>query len=132
MDGITKGDISTSIISIKDNLQHLIPSNVNLTIAEKTGLSRATVIRSIEKLITRKNIEKRTSVNNLGTIYKVNLPEGAEIQPNEIHSRGESTIASNYAYNLAQLGFEVLAIDLDPQGHLPRSLQKELRLREAH
>ncbi len=35
---------------------------------------------------------------------------------------GKSTIASNYAYNLAQIGFNVLAIDLDPQGHLTRSL----------
>ncbi|CUT06593.1 hypothetical protein, partial [Candidatus Kryptonium thompsonii] len=65
------------------------------TIAEKTGLSRATVIRSIEKLIKRKIIEKRTSFNNLGTIYKVNLPEGAEIQPNEIQSRGESTFTQD-------------------------------------
>lgn len=53
------------------------------TISEKTGLSRATVIRNIEKLIKRKIIEKRTSFNNLGTIYKVNLPENAEIILNE-------------------------------------------------
>ncbi len=35
---------------------------------------------------------------------------------------GKSTIASNYAYNLAQLGLNVLAVDLDPQGHLTRAL----------
>jgi chromosome partitioning protein len=35
---------------------------------------------------------------------------------------GKSTIASSYAYNLAMMGFNVLAIDLDPQGHLTRSL----------
>lgn len=50
------------------------------TISERTGLGRATVIRNIEKLIKRKIIEKRTSFNNLGTIYKVNLPEIAEIE----------------------------------------------------
>ena len=53
------------------------------TIAEKTGLSRATVIRNIEKLIKRKIIEKRTAFNNLGTIYKVNLPENAQILQSE-------------------------------------------------
>jgi len=35
---------------------------------------------------------------------------------------GKSTIASSYAYNLAMMGFNVLAIDLDPQGHMTRSL----------
>jgi len=52
------------------------------TISERTGLGRATVIRNIEKLIKRKIIEKRKTFNNLGTIYKVNLPETAEIQIN--------------------------------------------------
>jgi len=49
-------------------------------------------IGSIEKLIKRKIKDKRTSFNN---IYKVNLPEGAEIQPNEIQSRGESTFTQD-------------------------------------
>jgi DNA-binding Lrp family transcriptional regulator len=65
------------------------------TIAEKTGLSKRTVIRNIEKLIKRKIIEKRNSFNNLGTVYKVNLPENAEIQPNEIENRGKSQFAQD-------------------------------------
>ena len=35
---------------------------------------------------------------------------------------GKSTISSNYAYRLAQYGYRVLAIDLDPQGHLTKCL----------
>lgn len=35
---------------------------------------------------------------------------------------GKSSISSNYAYRLAQYGYRVLAIDLDPQGHLTKCL----------
>ena len=35
---------------------------------------------------------------------------------------GKSTISSNYAYRLAQYGYKVLSIDLDPQGHLTKCL----------
>ncbi|MEN3039224.1 MAG: hypothetical protein ABDI07_08775, partial [Candidatus Kryptonium sp.] len=61
------------------NLTNIIGYNV---IAERSGLSRATVIRNIEKLIKRRVVERRTTFNNLGTIYKVNLPENAEVQFN--------------------------------------------------
>ena len=35
---------------------------------------------------------------------------------------GKSTIASNYAFRLAEYGYRVLTIDLDPQGHLTTCL----------
>jgi len=35
---------------------------------------------------------------------------------------GKSVISANYGYKLAQLGFKVLMVDLDPQGHLTKCL----------
>ncbi len=35
---------------------------------------------------------------------------------------GKSTLASSYAYHLAQMGVKVLAIDLDAQGHMTKCL----------
>lgn len=52
----------------------------------------------------------------------VNEKPAVQVFINYKGGTGKSTIASNYAYNLAQMGFSVLAIDLDPQGHLTRAL----------
>jgi len=35
---------------------------------------------------------------------------------------GKSVISANYGYKLAQIGFKVLMVDLDPQGHLTKCL----------
>lgn len=35
---------------------------------------------------------------------------------------GKSVISANYGYKLAQLGYHVLMVDLDPQGHLTKCL----------
>ena len=49
-------------------------------ISERTGLCRRSVISNVEKLLKRGIIERRKTYNNLGTVYRVNLPESAQLE----------------------------------------------------
>lgn len=58
---------------------------------------------------------------------KLNLPGPASIKRKQLFlnfkgGTGKSVISANYGYKLAQLGFKVLMVDLDPQGHLTKCL----------
>lgn len=102
------------------------------TLSEKTGLARATVIRSIEKLIRRKIIEKRTSFNNLGTIYKVNLPESAEIQfQNQENPQSAKRSLSgndppeNQSQNDTSTGIKMIPVLVSKRYQSPQNLSEE-------
>ena len=57
----------------------------------------------------------------------LNLPSPTNVKRKQLFlnfkgGTGKSVISANYGYKLAQIGFKVLMVDLDPQGHLTKCL----------
>lgn len=94
------------------------------TLSEKTGLARATVIRCIDKLLKRKIIEKRTSFNNLGTIYKVNLPENAEVQLGHNQTDQKNT-ELDQSQNDTSTGIKMIPVLVSKRYQSPPNLPQE-------
>lgn len=61
----------------------------------------------------------REILNKKPKLYKLPL---VQLIMNFKGGTGKSTIASNYAFRLAEYGYKVLTIDLDPQAHLTTCL----------
>ncbi len=95
------------------------------TISERTGLGRATIIRNIEKLIKRKIIEKRTSFNNLGTIYKVNLPEIAEIEIPKSQTNQNPPQEDDQYQNETGTGIKMIPVLVSKRYQSPSKIDEE-------
>jgi len=105
--------------SILAHLTRLSPNTVSRAITTLGVESVKTNTRHTKKYETQ---SARTITNYLYAKSKRPIKEKVQVFYNFKGGTGKTTICYQVATHLSLLGFNVLAIDLDPQGHLSRSL----------
>jgi len=94
-------------------------------ISERTGLSRRSVITNIEKLLRRRIIERRKTYNNLGTIYKVNLPESAQVDLEGKEVKGEEKGDDSWCNNFTSTGEKIAPVLVQNLHQFPPKNEEE-------